>query len=446
MADDKSYKTVIKEAELMAMPPEAVASFLKKRSTLSKDELRDDVVNDEIEASLLARGDPLINLALAKHGRFIATLKPLFEAGEPSGAIHFSVLSNDVVGGEIFSRFPVALFDEEEQVVQWLINAPSEEIIALFENDNLDDSFLRDVLEAKDPWSAIPQERLALIVISLHRNERMRRPYDDEFMDGYAEYSYGAVFNAAWALAKWVEPSARWAAALHWLYDRMQTDAFSIENPLELAARWRTDPLDGDAIEKEAESVERGWLSNYQGVRKGLARLALGKNSKLLSALLDSDDPAFRSAAYSDGNMTPELLAVAYQRDGELVFNQAMHNHKIWRSQAGREALKAVAWSVVHNDKNSDLAAANIYNGIRSDLVKKHPSWFKDEDDFQPELEASDEPATKADVQALSEMLAQPSSGQIMEQLRQSFNMLNSRLGWVWWFSAGALAVSIWRH
>jgi hypothetical protein len=43
-------------------------------------------------------------------------------------------------------------------------------------------------------------------------------------------------------------------------------------------------------------------------------------------------------------------------------------------------------------------------------------------------MEASDEPATKADVQALSEMLG----------------MLNTRLGWVWWFSLGALATSLW--
>ena len=123
-----------------------------------------------------------------------------------------------------------------------------------------------------------------------------------------------------------------------------------------------------------------------------------------------------------------------------------MHNHKIWWTQAGRDALKAIAWAVVHADKHSDLLAANIFNGIRTDLSKKHPDWFKDEDDFHPELEASDEPATKADVLALSEMLAQPGAGPAMEQLKQSLTVLSSRLGWVWWFSLGALATSLWRH
>lgn len=240
--------------------------------------------------------------------------------------------------------------------------------------------------------------------------------------------------------------SVPWAMALNWLYDRMEAKAFSIEKPLELAARWHPEPSDTDAVAQEAKDMEGGWLSHYQGVRKGLARLALSKDSKLLTTLLASDDPAFRSAAYSDGAITPEQLSAAYERDGELVFNQAMHNHKIWRSSAGRDALKAVAWSVVDNDKHSDLMAANIFNGIRSDLAKKHPDWFKDEEDFRPEMEASDEPATKADLQALSEMLAQPSTGQAMEQLRQSLNKLNSRLGWVWWFALGALVASIWRN
>jgi hypothetical protein len=442
----KGYKAIIKQAELMAMPTEAVAAFLKKRADQNKVEWRNDPVDEDVEAALLARGDPLINLALAKFGRFIATLKPLFDAAEPSGAIRLSILSNNVVDSEIFSQFPTALFDEEEQVVGWLVAAPDEEVTALFENHNTDDTLLRDLLDAKAPWDAIPDDRLATIVMTLHRNERMWRPYDDDYMDGYAEYSYGAVFNAAWSLAGRVEPTVRWAVALSYLYDRMETDAFSIGKPLELAARWHVDPSDSEAVASEAKDVERGWLSHYQGVRKGLARLALKKDSKLLPAFLASEDPALRSAAYSDGAISPEQLSAAYEQDGELVFNQAMHNHKIWRFQQGRDALKAVAWSVVHNDKHSDLMAANIFNSIRSDLAKKHPDWFKDEEDFRPEIEASDEPATKADVQVLSEMFAQPTAGQTMEQLKQSLSALNNRLGWVWWFSLGALVVSIWRH
>lgn len=416
MGSYKSYKAIIKQAELLAMSPDALAAFLKRRASQSEDEWRNDEVDDDIEAALLSRNDPLINLVLAQYARFIATLNPLFETGEPSGPMRLAVLSNKVVGGEIFSQFPVALFKGDEQAAAWLASAPDKELSALFENHNLDDSFLTDVLHAKKPWDSLSDERLATIVSILHRNERMRKPYDDTYMDGYAESIYGAVFSAAWTLAERVQPSVRWSRALCWLYDSMLTDAFSIKNPLELVARWHPDPADADSVAREAKDIESGHLSSYSGVRKGLARLALSKDSKLLPTLLASDDPALRSAVYAHGSITPEQLSAAYERDGELVFNQAMHNHTIWRTAKGRDALKAVAWAVVMADKHSDLQAVNIFNSIRDDLAKKHSDWFKDEEeDFQPKLNARE--ATKAEaeenIKATEQWLAKQSADDI---------------------------------
>jgi hypothetical protein len=267
----RNYKTVIQEAELLASPPVVVAEFLKTRAAQTNDERRDDGVDEEFEAALHGRNDPLINLALARYGQFNASVLPLFKGGEPSSAIRLAVLANTVLGGQFFSRLPVALFGSPEQTAVWLATAPDAEISALFSNPKLDDSFLRDLLEGSRPWDSIPEERLAVFVESLVRNERMRTPYDDSFMDGYSEYSYGSVFNAAWMLAERMPVNERWSRALCWLYDRMQTDAVSINKPLELAARWHPDPGNVELIEKEAKELERGWLSNYQGVRKGLA-------------------------------------------------------------------------------------------------------------------------------------------------------------------------------
>jgi len=124
------------------------------------------------------------------------------------------------------------------------------------------------------------------------------------------------------------------------------------------------------------------------------------------------------------------------------VFNMAMHNRAIWKSPASRATLHEIAWAVVKKDKHSDLAAANIYNSIRDDLAKKHPTWFKEDDDFQ--LEPSDEPATKGDVQQLAGHISD--SHQAFQLLGQSQRALNERLGWVWWFSLGALVASLWKH
>jgi hypothetical protein len=85
----RSYKTVILEAELLASPPAVVAEFLKKRAAQSKDERRDDDVDEELETALNGRNDPLINLALARYGQFNAAVLPLFKGCKPSSVIHW---------------------------------------------------------------------------------------------------------------------------------------------------------------------------------------------------------------------------------------------------------------------------------------------------------------------------------------------------------------------
>ena len=164
------------------------------------------------------------------------TVLPMFEAGEPSGVIRLATLANTTLGGDIFWDFPKALFGGPEQMAAWLGTAPFVELSALFENPNLNDSFLQDLLEGSKPCDSVPNEKLATIVAILAGNERMRAAYDDSYMDGYAEHSHGAVFDAVCKLAGRVPATERWAAALCWFYDRMRPDSFSIAQPATLRA------------------------------------------------------------------------------------------------------------------------------------------------------------------------------------------------------------------
>jgi hypothetical protein len=405
-----SYKSTIAQAEVMAMEPETVVVLIKRRASQTKEQMSNDPINEEVEAALLSRNHPAINLALARYGRFRSTLMTLFHGSEPSAPIRLAALSNTVVDGRLCS-IPIELFKDQECLAAWLQEATDLELCALFENPKIDDTFLRDLLEEKEPWEALPDERRAQIVINLHTNKRTMTPYEETIMDGYLDYRYSSVFNAAWGLAARVPVTKIWARALCLLYQRLEPEAFSISKPLELTSRWHIDPSDAAALEAEARYLESGNLSDYQSVRRDLARLALSGDSALLQTLLDSDDPALRSAAYSAGALSPEQISMAYDRDGELVFNQTLHNHAIWRRLAGRQALHTLAWAVVKNDPWSELSAANIFNMVRDQFTKTHPEWFKDEDDFQHPIELSDKPATKADLQLLSDILTKPAYG-----------------------------------
>jgi hypothetical protein len=376
----RGYKSIIQEAELLAMSPEAVAEFLKKRAKQSMDELDHDPVDEEAEEALRGRSNPLIDLALARYARYIETLRPIFQSSQPCSALRLAVLSNTALAERVFIPFPAGLFGKREQearekAVAWLAEAPPrEELQALFENPRINDDFLSDLLDRSKPWDTIPDESLVSIVAILSHNERMWARGED-FVDGFAHTRYHAVFNSAWKLAENVEPSERWARALSYLYDRLEPYAFSIKEPLKLVNRWRPGPSNAKVAEEEAKGNPRGSLSDYQGVRKGLAKLALRGNSGLLPGLMASDDPGLRSAAYADGHLTPEQLLAAYEREGRLVFDQAVRNRNpwLWRTAAGREALGKVAQGADSEDWYWPL-----YKNIWAITAKEHPDWFKD--------------------------------------------------------------------
>src|SRR5205823_323610 len=107
--------------ELLAMPPEAVAEFLKRRARQPNDEARDDPVDEEAEQALRSRGHPLIDLALARYGRHISTVAALFQSTQWGHAIRLAALCNTSIALEIFKPFPVGLIGKEAaQAAQWI--------------------------------------------------------------------------------------------------------------------------------------------------------------------------------------------------------------------------------------------------------------------------------------------------------------------------------------
>ena len=442
----RGYKTLIQEAELVAMPAAAVAEFLKARAGQSKDEARDDPVDADAEKALRVRSDPLVDLSLARYGRHMEVVSELFQSAGANSSIRLACLANGSLGHEIFRSFPVGLLGREPgPMADWLLTASDDELCALFENPTLNDSFLRGLLERGNGWDAIPDDRLCSMVSILHRNPRMRTARDDDYMDGHAEWSYGSVFDAAWKLSESAPANEGWAFSLGWLYEHLQTGASSIKEPLKVAGRWHIDPADKEANERQAKDHEIGYLGNMERVRKGLARLALSKSSKLLSELLASDELALRAAAYSAGNLTADQLRAGFEKDGAIVLTESLSNLLLWRGKETRQALHDIAWGVVRGDKHSDLISANQYNWMEKDVRKKHPAWFADEDAAQgEEVEAdSQAPATKADVASLSKQLDDNVNG--LNSIAQALGALMSRSGWIWWFSLGALVASL-RH
>ena len=486
---DRGYTTLILESELLASSPERVYQWLETRAAKAKEQkfFNDDL--DEIaEKALLKRGNSLIDLALARFTKepdvaielFNRAHKEKEEDNSPSWVLRLAVLSNEAVGkGPGLRQFPHVLFGRnDESVVQWISTATPNELFALFHNPTAVDYFLREFLEGGKYWKALDEGRRLMAIYALSKNPRMSQTYDGG-MDGYAEYSHGAVFSAAWKLAEIVPTTRQWAHALWDFFAVLERDAPSAMKPLEVAKRWFPDPSDETALKDEDSLHESGCLGVYQNVRSNLADLALSKGGNVGKDLLASDDVAFRVAAYRKMRLTPEQILAAYERDKSIAAHCAAYNENLWRSEKTRSALHDIAWKAVRENKHSDLDAANTYNRAQEAMEKKHPEWFVDvepapeisETRKEPILRADihDESVTKADVENAveTEKAHDDGSEQILaivkqlnksrgdgndqilatlKQLNAGIQGLSTTLRWVWWFSLVALAVMLFSH
>ena len=414
-------------------------------------------MDSECELNLIARQDPLIDLALAQFCRSDEAARALFtqaryiNSNQPhERAVRLGVLDNRCFGGlpKLYG-LPKVLFDPKTGGLgEWLAEAHDEEIDALFGNPIIDQYFLRDFLEGKAIWQAVDEPRRQRAVVALSNNPRMRSVYKGP-MDGYAEYTFNSVFHAAWAMSKTLPVTREWSNALGLLYQNLARESYNMEDALQVAERWRPEPDDEASLENEAEIAKYGHVWLHSLVRQALVKLIVSNDRQRISEFLASDDHAFRAAIYELGEMNPEQILAAYERDKNLAANCCQQNLYIWRSPQTRKALYDISWGVcTFNDNYMD--SANAYNDKADELKAKYPDWFKDEEpnDWMDEDEkAAITPATKADTNAATEIIG-GTEGLVRESMAVSSitsNIILPRLQWVWWFALGALVVSLWR-
>jgi len=319
---------------------------------------------------------------------------------------------------------------------EWLAQASQQEIAAIFENPALGNEFLIDFLEQAKGWDTLPNEKLCLALLTLTRNPRIGTSRDDDWMDGYADYTYSAVFNAGWGLAERLKPTVANAVALGHFFDKLLPEAFRVKDPLSLAGKWHPDPGDEAALKQEAQSSGYGSLGYFQLVRAGLAKLAVKQDRKVIAALLASDDQAFRATAYELAPMKPDEVHAAFERDGQIAFYAMLQNLRIWESNDQRQALKDCAWKIVNADKHSDLLAANLFNRKDEWMREQHADYFKDEEyeDDEPVRESSPE---------LQELERQ---GLILRGMSKAQEALTSKVNWAVGLAAGALVMTLVKH
>jgi hypothetical protein len=422
----RDYKNIIKEAELLASSPESVVAYLKERSSQDGD--------DALEQAVLGLNHPLIDLALAQYGRSIDVLKSLFHRRQL--ALRVAVLANQCTFNWL-SGLITQLFDNDStQLRAYLTSASGEEIRALFQNPELDYSLLSDFLNVggfgnwRNVWDALDERKQQIAVIALKGHEKLKPPPP-------CEIEGGSFYEAAWKLAEKVPVTVEWAAALTVLHESLppphRNSFVYIDNPLDIASRWH--PTGHEELEKEKKNALSIFdFSWFQKVRYNLAKFGLIYQEHTVNAatLFESEDVAFRVAAYFCGDLTLEQITQAHKKDGELAFNSLVENKYLWKHDEKREALNNICSLVGRKGYGSPFPRRK-FNAFWETFEKEHPDWFQTEEDKLKD------PVTKGDLEKLTDHTILPN----FQYLSSKINILENNLKYIFWFSFAVLLIAI---
>lgn|SRR5215469_5708636 len=185
MASLSEHEERIREARLLVSSPEVVCAELKRYGEEAVDGF--GVGDKELERNLLARGDQLINLALAEYGTDRDILGELYRRGlaDPTSpldgryrqGLRMAVLANRATH-ELWG-FPKAVIGEEE-IRRVVVDADWSEAEALLRNPNTSEELLVALYERKDPFSAVPDDRWCDLVSMSAANPRLKVPNDTQ--------------------------------------------------------------------------------------------------------------------------------------------------------------------------------------------------------------------------------------------------------------------------
>ena len=374
-------RALIKEAVLASASGDFIYRFYVDQSKVNQDHQCDDV-DEQTEKRLLDRNDPFIDLTLAQYCLHSETLGALFGKSRTNKnlALALACVSNITVSRQryAFCKMPEALFPKrsKESVTAWFKVIGNDELDAFFRNPTIEDHFLADVLEGKHFWAEMTDDQKRTILLALCNNPRICAPYDNEYMDGYAEYSHSRIANSIWHLAAILPVERQWAAILGALFEKTVGGSHDLDM-LQLAKRWNVaDPA-------EQAEKKKQFLTPFEAVRYALYKESgkisepRGKNAaEARKPHLENDDIAYRAAIYSQFSLSPEEIAGAYERDALLAFQYIVNNIHVWRNAKSRKAFRDICWDADGKYNNNYLDCANHFNWKEKELQGKHPDWF----------------------------------------------------------------------
>jgi hypothetical protein len=137
---------------------------------------------EEEERALAARNDPYIDFGLARFGIEQRACKDVYERGDLG--IRCTFLASFTNGG----------FDWDEFGLENQPSFNADELCSLATNETLKDNLFEDLFSKNGAFSTLSENDYVDVLLSASENRRLSTPYDEIYLDGYADYSYHTTY------------------------------------------------------------------------------------------------------------------------------------------------------------------------------------------------------------------------------------------------------------
>jgi hypothetical protein len=366
----------IREAQLLVSPPEVVARALAQYADENRESL--GYGDESLEKGLLARGHPLINIALAQYACVTDVVHTLYEMGksEPTPdaqeryllGLRIACLSNESRHG-LLAQHPRGIIDDDEFARLLVNDSEGYEIGALLANANLNPELLVSLFLGKKPYEALSDERRSALVQLAADNPRLTTNYDS--VDG-PDLQYWALQKAIITMLGTVLVSDRWHYALNRVFD--QLDPFDVHLPDGTIAasleRWLKAPQSDNVLLRDGHYTPLSGVQELMCLVAAMYGAYYSKEDNKYRLIIignpDSSDVVFRCAHYGRAVLDQATMTKAFAKDGDAYSYAAMCNRSLYLEPMRRKLFE-------EQQLRGDLRY--LYQRRCEQLRKHHPDF-----------------------------------------------------------------------
>lgn len=326
----KDHEQVILTARLLSASPEVVFEELKAFAGLTRSE-RGYRVGDSMEELLLARNEPLIDLALARYAGNDKVLKQLYERearklGPTSLGVRVAVLSNLGHEGLFDFDFPKSIVGEDE--LKFLLNSEEEhEVSALLFNPRASYYLLSDLFLKKGLFAELPERRWLHLIVLASDNERIFTRNDT--VDG-PDLGHMKIEKSIFELVKSAPATPGGLGVMHHFLMRLDpSHTIGDGNLAAVLSHW-------DAVDARdyKGNVEDGYYTplSLKDEFRCLVAAHYGRyydGTSKIEGNQSSEDVAFRCSYYANAKLTEKDLEAGCQRDKGTFVLAALWNDEL---------------------------------------------------------------------------------------------------------------------